>query len=153
MRNARAGSTRNRIFLIPVVLVVAILCTLGWVRWQRILRLGYVDSAIARVRALSSAEAAFSEFHPEVGFTCVISQLPRDQQIARLLKGGVDNGYRFEIVGCKSPEAGRPNSTYRVTARPLHSGLPAFCCDSSGVLRYDVSGSVEKCLATGVPPG
>jgi hypothetical protein len=139
-----------------VALVVVTLSVLAWFA-LRILRgsmkLGYVDSAIVRVRIVSAAEAQFAEAHPDVGYTCLISQLPQDDDgvVARLAKkGGIDNGYAFGIVGCQGSNPQKPNSTYHVTARPLQSGLPAFCSDASGVLRYDDSGSVERCLATGV---
>jgi hypothetical protein len=41
-----------------------------------------------------------------------------------------------------------------VIARPLHRRMPAFCCNWSGILRFDDAGSVTKCLesgASGVP--
>ena len=112
--------------------------------------IGYVDSAIGRLRAVNAAENQFAKAHPAVGYTCTLSQLPHDEQILRLATDGKDNGYVFEIVGCQPPEPKKPNSMYHVTARPLHSGLPAFCSDQSGIVRFDDGGSVEKCLANGV---
>jgi len=115
--------------------------------------LGYVDSAIGRVRAVVAAETEFAKTHPDIGYTCTISQLPQTELVARLATGGIDNGYKFGIAGCQALGPQKPNSMYPVTARPLHSGSPAFCSDPSGVLRSDDSGSVERCLATGVPVG
>jgi len=116
--------------------------------------LGYVDSAIGRVRAISEAETQFARAHPQSGYTCILSELPRNEGIARVVaQDYIDNGYAFEIVGCERTEVGKPNSTYHITARPLHSGQPAFCCEPSGVLRSDESGSVERCIAKGVPLG
>jgi hypothetical protein len=115
--------------------------------------LGYVDSAIVRARAVVAAEADFAKAHPEVGYTCTISQLPQNELVARLATGGIDNGYKFGIIGCQASDLQKPNSMYHLTARSLHSGLLAFCSDPSGVLRFDDTGSVEKCLATGVPVG
>ena len=115
--------------------------------------LGYVDSAIARVRSVAAAEEQFAKAHPEVGYTCTVSHLPSNEQILRLAKDGKDNGYLFDIVGCQSPVPQKPNSMYHVIARPLHSGLPAYCSDQSGIVRYDDRGSVEKCMANGVPLG
>ena len=114
---------------------------------------GCVDSAIVRARAVAAAEAGFAKAHPEIGYTCTISQLPQNELVARLATGGIDNGYNFGIVGCQALGPQKPNSMYHRAARPLHSGLPALCSDPSGVLRYDDTGSVEKCLATGVPVG
>lgn len=114
--------------------------------------LGYVDSAIGRMRALNDAEAKFALTHSRVGYTCELSQLPRSGEVQRLLTGnGTDNGYVFEIAGCQAPEAARPSLNYHTTARPLHSGQPAFCSDQSGILKADYGGAVEKCRADGAP--
>ncbi len=115
--------------------------------------LGYVDSAIGRVRSVVASEDEFVKTHPGIEYTCTLSQLPDDEQILRLMKHGKDNGYVFDIVGCQAPEPKKPNSMYHVTARSLHSGLPAFCSDQSGIVKSDEGGSVEKCLATGVALG
>jgi|KBSMisStandDraft_5_1062788.scaffolds.fasta_scaffold404447_2 hypothetical protein len=115
--------------------------------------LGYVDSAISRARTVVAAEDQFAKAHPGAGYTCALSELPRVEQIARLANDPTDNGYNFEIIGCQPPGTKTPNAMYHVTARPLHSGLPAFCSDPSGVLRTDDTGSVERCLANGRPWG
>ena len=110
--------------------------------------LGYVDSAIGRVRVVSAAESQFAKTHLELGYTCDLSQLPRSEEMTRLLaKGRIDNGYAFEIASCQVATPQKPTSTYSVTARPLHTGQPAFCSDQSGILWFDESGSVENCLA------
>jgi len=114
--------------------------------------LGYVDSAIVRVRVVSAAEIQFAKEHPELGYTCGLSQLPRSEQITRLLaKDRIDNGYAFEIIGCQAAVPKKPKSTYYITARPPHAGQPAFCSDQSGILMFDESGSVEKCIAKRTP--
>jgi hypothetical protein len=113
--------------------------------------LGYLDSAIGRVRTVVAAEDQFAKAHPEVGYTCALSELPRNEQIARLANDPTENDYNFEIVGCQVPRTQTPNAMYHITARPLRSGLPAFCSDPSGVLRTDDTGSVERCLASGRP--
>jgi hypothetical protein len=114
--------------------------------------LGDVDSAIGRVRVISAAEIQFAKAHPELGYTCTLSQLPRGEEIARLLANNrIDNGYAFEIIGCQAAVPEKPNATYYVTARPLHTGQPAFCSDQSGILSSDEEGSVEKCLAKRSP--
>ena len=110
--------------------------------------LGYVDSAIMRLREVGAAEAEFAKAHPDFGYTCTISQLPQTESLARLANGGIDNGYAFAIVGCQTSAPQKPNAIYHVIARPLHSGMPAFCSNTSGVMKYDESGSVERCLAT-----
>jgi hypothetical protein len=135
-----------------IAVVLGFLIYFGF-RWMlRSMMLGYMDSAIGRLRVISSAEAQFAEEHPDLGFTCELSQLPKNSEIQRLVsKNRIDNGYALEISACHSPSAGQPNSTYHLTARPLHSGLPAYCSDQSGILKYDENGSAEKCLANGTP--
>lgn len=116
--------------------------------------LGYVDSAIGRVRVISEAETEFAKAHPEVGYTCTLSRLPHKEEIMRLLTNGrIDNGYAFEIVGCQAIDSHKPNSMYYITARPLHPEQPAFCSDPSGIVKSDAEGSVEKCLVKGIPLG
>jgi hypothetical protein len=135
--------------------VVAVGVMILWYHYFRgLMMLGYVDSAIVRVRTISEAETQFARAHPNFGYNCALSELPRNEGIARVLvQGHIDNGYAFEIVGCEKTELTKPNSTYHVTARPLHSGQPSFCADPSGVLKSDESGSVERCIARGVPLG
>jgi|SRR5580658_4902708 hypothetical protein len=144
---------KSRKVWIPVVLMVVGLAGFFAFRimWG-LMKLGYVDSAIGRMRVLHTAESQFAKVHPELGYTCTLSQLPPGYEITRLLaKGGTDNGYAFEIFGCQVPTHDRPNSMYYITARPLHLGQPAFCSDQSGVLRADYNGSIENCRTNGVP--
>jgi hypothetical protein len=137
-----------------LVIVAVTLCVLAWFAFRALrglMMLGYVDSAIVRVRAVAAAETKFAKSHPELGYTCTLSQLPHDELIARLADEGNDNGYTFRIAGCQAPDPKKPNSMYHITARPLHSGLPAFCSDPSSIVKTEDNGSVERCLASGVP--
>jgi hypothetical protein len=85
-----------------------------------------------------TAETRFAKAHPDCGYTCMLSQLPRSAEITRLLgQNRVDNGYAFEIIGCQAAVPEKPNTTYYVTAPPLQAGQPAFCSDQSGVLMSD----------------
>jgi hypothetical protein len=150
---ATEKSKRRRFALVIVAVALFVLAWFAFKTLRGLMMLGYVDSAIVRVRAVVAAETEFAKAHPDMGYTCAISQLPQDELVARLTRKGIDNGYAFGIVGCHAHDTREPNSAYHVTARPLHSGLPAFCSDPSGVLRSDDTGSVERCLATGVPVG
>lgn len=150
-----ASMKRSRANKTSLVVVAAALIVVGYFgfRWMRgFMMLGYVDSAIYRMRILSAAEAQFAQAHPTLGYTCELSQLPPTEELQRLLRGnGIDNGYAFEIAGCQDSDTGKPNSAYYTSARPLHSGQPAFCSDQSGILRVDYGSSVEKCRANGLP--
>lgn len=135
-----------------VIVVVSVLGYFAFRTLRGLMMLGYVDSAVIRLRVISAAEADFRKAHPALGYTCTLSQLPRSDVITRLLaKDRIDNGYVFEIAGCQALGSEKPNSTYRLTARPLHSEQPAFCSDQSGVVKSDATGSTEKCLEKGIP--
>jgi hypothetical protein len=135
--------------------VVAIVAVLGYFAVRMVwglLMLGYSDSAIARMRGLSNAEAQFAKMHPELGYACTFSQLPStDETVRRMAKNQIDNGYAFDIVGCQAQGAAKTNAAYYLTAKPLHSGQPAYCSDQSGILKVDYDGSVERCRTSGLP--
>ena len=118
---------------------------------SRAMRVGYIDSAIGSMRTLVAAETRYAQAHPEVGYTCSLSALPSDEfKIIDQLRNGTRNGYAFQISGCQVADVKRPNAKYRLTARPLLKGMPAYCSDQSGIVKYDESGSVQKCLESGV---
>lgn len=149
---ASKTSTARKIGLFAVAVVLAVVGYFGFKMMWGLMMLGYVDSAIGRMRVLNAAETQFAKEHPALGYTCKLSELPSTAEIQRLLaKGSIDNGYAFEITGCHAPEAQPPNSGYYITARPVHSGQPAFCSDLSGIVKADYSGSVERCRSNGVP--
>jgi hypothetical protein len=117
----------TQILLIAVTVILGTVGYLGFRMLWGLMMLGYVDSTIGRMRVLYGAETQFAKEHPERGYTCNLSELPRSGEVQRLLTGnGIDNGYAFEIAGCQAPDAGKPNSAYYTSARPLHSGQPAF---------------------------
>ena len=123
----------------------------GWIFLSRAKQLGYVDSAIGSVRTLVAAEKKYAETHPDVGYTCSISSLPSDEfKMVEQLRNGTRDGYAFEIGGCQVAASARSNAKYQLTARPLFKGMPAFCSDQSGVVKYDENGSGPKCLESGV---
>jgi hypothetical protein len=145
-------STARKIGFLAVASVLAVVGYFGFRMMWGLMMLGYVDSAILRMRVLNTVETQFAKEHPALGYTCKLSELPATGEIRRLLaKSSIDNGYAFEITGCHAPEAQKPNFGYYTTARPVHSGQPAFCSDQSGVVKADYSGSIERCLSNGVP--
>jgi hypothetical protein len=149
-QNGRSKAKRLALLIVAVAVIV-----LGYFVFRTmrgLMMLGFVDSAIARIRVISASETQFAKEHPELGYTCALSQLPRGEEITRLLaRDRIDNGYAFGIIGCQAAAPKKPNSTYSVTARPLHTGQPAFCSDQSGILMSDEGGSVERCLAQRTP--
>lgn len=146
---------RPKVKKISLLIIVAALSVVGFIAVRTVrglMLLGYVDSAIGRVRVISAAEAEFAKAHPELGYTCTLSQLRHTEEITRLLRQEqIDNGYAFKIAGCQAASPNKPISTYNISARPLNTGQPAFCSDQSGILMSDEGGSVEKCLAKRKP--
>lgn len=142
---------RQRIALV----VAAVVIVLGYFAFRMIwglMMLGYVDSAIYRMRVLSASEAQFAKMHPELGYTCNFSQLPSsDETVRQVAKNPTGNGYVFEIIGCQGQGVAKPNATYYLTAKPLHSGQPAYCSDQSGIVKADYNGSVDRCRTSGDP--
>jgi hypothetical protein len=142
----------RRIALLVVAVVLAVAGYFGFRMMRGLMMLGYVDSAIGRMRVLYVAETQFAKEHPARGHTCELSELPSTAEIRRLVaKNSIDNGYAFEIVGCHAPDAQTPNLAYKITARPLHKRQPAFCSSQSGILKADYDGSVERCQSNGIP--
>jgi hypothetical protein len=148
----RIKKTRAQRIGLAVVAVVIVLGYFGFRMIWGLMMLGYVDSAIYRMRVLSAAETQFAKMHPELGYTCSFSQLPSsDETVRRVAKNRIYNGYAFEIGGCQAQGVAKPNAMYYLTARPLHSGQPAYCSDQSGILKADYNGSVDRCRTSGVP--
>jgi hypothetical protein len=152
-KTERTGRSKAR--TLSLILVAAAVAVFGYFAFRTMrgmMMLGYVDSAIGRVRVVYAAEAQFAKEHPELGYTCAFSKLAPSEEITRIMaKNRIDNGYAFEIIGCQVEGSKKPNSTYYVTARPLLTGQPAFCSDQSGILMSDAGGSVEKCIAKRSP--
>lgn len=104
-------------------------------------RLAELDSAIVTVREIVDAETRFAKSNPMQGYTCNLAELPTDGGILEqaLAKTGQRNGYSFEIRGCQKIH-GKPNSSYRIVARPLHDSDPRgrdnVCADQSGIVRF-----------------
>ena len=147
--NKRSGANKNLLVAAAAILIVVGYFGFKWMRG--LMRLGYEDSVIRRMRLLYLAETQFAKEHPTLGYTCALAQLPAGEELQRLVANhGIENGYALEIAGCKTPDSERPNPTYSINARPLHSGQPAFCSDQSGVIRADYGGSVERCRVNGV---
>ena len=132
-------------------IALAVCAWIATTYFRGLLRLGYLDSGIGSVRRLVAAETKFAESHPDVGYSCEFSKLDEDQLIAALAKTKTWNEYEFELSGCNGPNGVGPNRSYRITARPLTSGLPALCSDQSGILKIDYSASVQRCIAGGTP--
>ena len=104
-----ASKTPARKFAhLAVAVILAVVAYFGFRMMWGLMMLGYVDSAIGRMRGLNAAETQFAKDHPPLGYTCKLSELPSTAEIRRLLaKDSIDNGYKFAITGCNAPDDGR----------------------------------------------
>lgn len=108
--------------------------------------LGYMDSAIVTVRTLVDNENKFAAGHPEIGFTCNLADVTANLPISN----GKRAGYSFQITDCARSRSGQITD-YKITARPLHADLPAYCADQSGRIKAAYDGSVANCISAGQP--
>jgi hypothetical protein len=111
------------------------------------------SSAVASVRTLNTAEISYAQLHPEIGFTCSLSDLAGDRLIDAALANGQRSGYAFELTGCAAGPEGEANVKYRVVAYPVRvhqTGVRAFCSDESDIVKVDSAGSSRNCLENGI---
>jgi len=114
-------------------------------------------SAARSVRLIGVAEGVYSRKHPDIGFTCLLSDLVNigkgldngepytfmDPEFA----DGIYNGYKFVLRRC----IGKPAKSFQVTAEPLSGVGKAYCLDTSFELRAADDGKEASCLASGRP--
>lgn len=136
---------------IPVILVVAAIAIPNFLR-ARIA--ANEASAVNGVRILNTAEMAYSENHPNDGYTCSLATLADGGLFSGPLAKGQKNGYAFELNGCTPEDGNAANRHYRVVAYPLRenqTGIRAFCSNESMIVKADPGGSTQKCLERGEP--
>lgn len=134
---------------IPVMLIIAAIAIPNLLR-ARIA--ANESSAVAVVRTLVVAEAAYSSSHPDAGYTCTLFDLSGAGLIDPSVASGQKNGYAFELQGCSAAPESMANVKFRVVAYPLTrntTGTRAFCSDESGVIKTDEKGSPQDCLESG----
>ncbi len=112
-----------------------------------------------RMNMLMGAEKAQVAAHPEIGYTCALSNLapqkaePAGPEVGASLDPGQGNeewnGYRFSISGC----GGAPSSKYRLIAVPIdpESQGKTFCADESGNIKFVTGGKPSSCFSGGQP--
>lgn len=148
--------------LIELLIVVAIILTIAAIAIPSLLRSRIAAneaSAVGSIRTISTAETAYAQTFPTIGYTCTISDFGPPASgapisataagvIDAVLASGVKAGYTFSITSC----SGTPVSTYSSQAEPLNysgSGVRAFCSDSSGVIRQSNDGLGATCFNAG----
>jgi type IV pilus assembly protein PilA len=147
--------------LIELLIVVAIILIIAAIAIPNLLRSRMAAneaSAVSAIRAITTAEHAYFQAYPAIGFTCTISNLgppaagqPYTDTSAGILdavvSSGAKAGYSFSLSAC----SGTPVvSSYTSVATPIvvgGTGQRAFCSDASGVIRYSSDGSPATCIA------
>jgi hypothetical protein len=113
-------------------------------------------SAIQSMHTLTGAEASYNTSYPAKGFTASIAALgpatgtPDENHasfIAADLATGTKDNYQFTISIPEGTSTGGTNFNYFIVAKPTvgHTGR-SFCADSSGALRYVMTG--DTCSVT-----
>ncbi len=147
--------------LIELLIVVAIILIIAAIAIPNLLRSRMAAneaSAVSGIRAITTAEHAYSAAYPDVGYTCSLSALgpPASGQpvtstaadiLDPVIAGGTKSGYSFGLTNCTgSPVV----SNYQSSAAPVTvggSGQRAFCSDSSGIIQYSGDGAVTTCIS------
>jgi type IV pilus assembly protein PilA len=134
---------------IPVILIIAAIAIPNLLR----ARMAANESmAAVSTRTLVVAEAGYSSSHPNLGYTCTLSDLAADGLIDSNLASGQKNGYVFELTDCMPSVEGGPNAKFRVVAYPMTpnaTGTRAYCSDESGMVKSDEKGSRQDCIESG----
>ena len=133
---------------LPVFLIVAAIAIPNLLRARMAAN---ESSAVASIRTLNVAEAAYSAEPANAGYTCSLADL--SNQVDSKLVSGQKTGYIFKLSGC-TPGEGGAIVKYQVVAYPTvqnSSGTRAFCSDESNVIKVDSAGSAESCLEEGSP--
>lgn len=148
--------------LIELLIVVAIILVIAAIAIPSLLRSRIAAneaSAVASVRTVTTAETAYAQTYPYVGYTCTISELgppsggaPVSQTAAGILDSvlatGKKQGYTISLNNC----TGSPKSTYESAAVPISpgaSGVRAFCSDASGVIWFSTDSLEATCRSAG----
>ena len=136
------------VVFIPMVLIIAAIAIPNLLRARMAAN---ESSAVGSVRVLNTAEASYSVEHPDVGYTCALSDL--SSLVDSNLASGEKNGYVFQLSGCTAGDGGTI-AKYQVVASPSTentTGVRTFCSDESGVIRVAPRGSGQDCLESGRP--
>ena len=108
-------------------------------------------SAVSAIRALNTAEIAYTQAHPAQGYSCSLDELAKSWGIRGDLDQVKKKDYSIALQGCSPGKADGKVTKYQVVAYPKagKAKLPAFCSNQSDVIKVDWNGSPEGCLSKG----
>lgn len=99
---------------------------------------------------LSFSERSFAQEHPDIGFSCSLSELTQNLKFFESnqeLSSGTYKGYKLSLTGCE----GKPAGSFHIVAEPIvqGAGAKAFCTDATQNLRASDDGRGSSCIASG----
>ncbi len=145
--------------LIELLIVVAIILIIAAIAIPNLIRSKMAAneaSAVSSIRAITTAEHAYNQAYPDIGYTCTLSELgpPASGTYTSTAAGildpvvsqGAKSGYSFTLTNCQ----GTPKSSFSSNAVPLtlgQSGQRAFCSDTSGIILFSDDGLAATCAS------
>lgn len=107
---------------------------------------------LTAVRTLNTAEIAYSQRHPDLGYTCSLSDLSTAWEINTDLHDKGTTGYSFKL-SCSPVKPGGRVMRYQLLAYPSadskRTSAAVYCSDESDVIPISHSGAPEDCLKNG----
>jgi hypothetical protein len=104
------------------------------------------------ITMLTMTEYMFARKHPDVGFTCSLTDLAESGKaygIDPQLSSGIVQGYKLSLTGCQ----GKPAGSFQMAMEPLQANSgKAFCTDATRNVRVSDDGRGSTCLAFGRAP-
>lgn len=102
------------------------------------------------VQMIGMAESMFARTHPEIGFTCTLSDLAKPNPFnfdPRIFSGEPFHGYKFSLSGCQD----KPSGSFHLIAEPVSptTKAKAYCTDATNNVRSSDDGLGSSCLASG----
>ena len=146
---AMAGLVLGYVGFVVFVLVVIV----GVISLPKAWRKQQADAArsspVSVVRALNTAEIAYSQAHPAAGYTCSFSELWGVSNSVALAK---KNGYALDLAQCSRDKSGGPVVKYQLVVHPMaqKTARPTYCSSESDVIKIARNGSAQDCVTAGV---
>lgn len=145
--------------LIELLIVVAIILIIAAIAIPNLLRSrisANEASAVASIRAISTAQISYATTYPQLGFADSLEKLgpgKSDQPtpdaanlIDPALARGEKSGYKFTLTSAKGSGSSKEgaNNTFTIMAEPTspgQTGIRTFCSNQSSILYYQADGA------------